>query len=145
MNTQWVNKQLRKRNFRQRGSILPVIAIGMLAMLGVAGFAVDSSHAFVNVTRVQNALDAAALSAARTLHITSKNTALATADGNLTFNEHLEGELSSSGASVSFEYSATLSPFVPGAADPNYVRAITSNHTIGIFLARLLPLSLIHI
>lgn len=139
MNTQLGNKQVSKRNVKQHGGMLPVIAIGMLAMLGVAGLAVDSSHAFVNVTRVQNALDAAALSAARTLHITSKNTVIATADGNSTFSEHLEGELDSSGASVSFEFSATLNPFVPGSTDPNYVRATTSNHTIGIILASVLP------
>lgn len=122
----------------QDGSILPLVAIGMLAVIGVAGLAIDSSHAFVNVTRLQNALDAAALSAAKSLHLYEKDTALAETHGRATFTEHLEGEMSAS-VTVTFEFSNTLSPFAPGGADPNFVRATTTNHTIGMFIARVLP------
>ena len=122
---------------RQAGAILPFIAIGMLSIIAVAGLAIDSSHAFVNVTRVQNAVDAAALSAAKTLHIHSKDTALAINHGTATFAEHLEGEMT--GVAVAFQFSDTLNPFVPGGADPNFVRATTDNHTIAMFFARVLP------
>ena len=121
---------------RQTGAILPFLAIGMLAIVGVAGLAIDSSHAFVNVTRVQNAVDAAALSAAKTLNI-YKDEALATADGTTTFAEHLEGEMDN--VTVAFEYSNTLNPFVPNGADPNFVRATANDHNFPVFLARVLP------
>ena len=82
---------------KQDGVILPVLALGVVAIIGVAGLAIDSSHAFVNVTRVQNALDAAALSAATALHNHNLDTGIARNHGGSTFNEHLEGELGSSG------------------------------------------------
>lgn len=119
--------------------MLPLIAVGMLAIVGMAGLAIDSSHAFVNVTRVQNALDAAALSAATALHNHDKNTTIATNHGQSTFAEHLEGELASSGVTVSFEYSVALNPFVATTNEPNFVRAVSDNHTIGIWFASVLP------
>lgn len=124
---------------RHRGAMLPFFAIGMLGIIGVVGLAIDSSHAFVNSTRLQNALDAAALSAAKTLHQFNKNTALARADGTATFAEHLSGEMATGGATVGFEFSTTLNPFVAGGADPNFVRATSNNHTIGMYFAQVLP------
>jgi len=112
--------------------------VGLLAIIGVAGMAIDSSHAFVNVTRVQNAVDAAALSAAKTLHLFGKDTALATAHGNETFTDHLEGELGDD-LEIAFTYSDTLSPFAAGGADPNYVRATVAALDIDIWFARVLP------
>lgn len=122
----------------QTGVLLPLIAVGMLAIVGVAGLAIDSSHAFVNVTRVQNALDAAALSAAKTLHLHGKDTVLAQAHGAATFAEHLDGEMSD-GVTVSFQFSNSLSPFVAGGDDPDYVRAISNDHTIAMFFAHIIP------
>ena len=127
-----------KSRKQESGSIVVLVAIGMLAIIGVAGLAIDSSHAFVNVTRVQNALDAAALSAGKSLHQNNKNTTLASSHGASTFAQHLEGEMSI-GVNVSFQYSDTLNPFVSGGTDPNFVRAISNNHTISMFLARVIP------
>ncbi len=123
---------------RQHGGILPLVAVGMLVMVGVAGLAIDSSHAFVNVTRMQNALDAAALSAAKSLQIHDRNTAVASNHGAATFVEHLEGEMGS-GVTVAFEFSNTLDPFVLTTVNANYVRATSTNHTIGMWFARVLP------
>ena len=53
---------------RQRGAVLVLVAVGMLAIIGMAGLALQSGHLFVNKTHLQNALDAAALSAAKTLN-----------------------------------------------------------------------------
>ena len=50
---------------KQRGIALPLVVIGMVAMLAMAGLALDSSHAYVNKTRMQNTADAAALTAAK--------------------------------------------------------------------------------
>ena len=53
------------RRIRQRGVVMPIVVIGLLAMLAMVGLAIDSSHAFVNMTRLQNTADAAALAAAK--------------------------------------------------------------------------------
>ncbi|MBT8766349.1 pilus assembly protein TadG-related protein [Metapseudomonas boanensis] len=50
---------------RQRGSVLVLVAVAMLAMLAMAALALDGGHMLVNKTRLQNATDAAALSAAK--------------------------------------------------------------------------------
>ena len=47
---------------KQSGSVLVLIVIAMLAMLGIAGLAMDGGHAMLNKTRLQNTVDAAALS-----------------------------------------------------------------------------------
>ncbi len=124
---------------RERGAILPLIAIGMLTIIGVAGFAIDSSHMFVNVTRLQNGLDAAALSAAKTLNSSNGNQALATAHGTEAFGEHLEGELGGGTLTIGFEYSDTLNPFTPTGVGARYARATVANHNIPIWFARVLP------
>jgi len=52
---------------RQEGSVSVLMAFALAAMLTVAGLALDVSHMFLNKTRLQNAVDAAALSGAKTL------------------------------------------------------------------------------
>ena len=136
--TRFVNSRHVSR-IREGGAILPLIAIGMLAIIGVAGFAIDSSHMFVNVTRLQNGLDAAALSAAKTLNSSNGNQALATAHGTEAFVEHLVGELSNGNLNIGFEYSDTLNPFAPNAAGKRYARASVTNLNIPIWFARVLP------
>ena len=123
---------------KQKGAMLPLLAVGAFAIVAVAGLAIDASHAFVNVTRVQNALDAAALSAASALHTTNKNPTIATTRGTQTFAEHLEGEMAN-GVSVSFEFSQTLNPWAETLDAPNFVRAVADNHSIAMFFARILP------
>ena len=129
---------MRLKNGKEKGAMLPMLAVGAFAIIAVAGLAIDSSHAFVNVTRVQNALDAAALSAASALHTNDKNTTIAAARGTQTFAEHLEGEMAN-GVSVSFEFSQTLNPWSETVNDANFVRAVADNHSIAMFFARILP------
>jgi Flp pilus assembly protein TadG len=50
---------------RQRGVALPLVVIGLVAMLALVGLALDTSHALTNKTRLQNTVDAAALAAAK--------------------------------------------------------------------------------
>lgn len=52
---------------RQRGAVIVLIAIALAAMLLMAALALDGGHMLVNKTRLQNAVDAAALSGAKTL------------------------------------------------------------------------------
>lgn len=110
----------------QRGAILPLVAVGIGALLAVAGLALDMGHGYLNKTRLQSALDASALSGAKTLDETT-NTALATtaAQTAFTLNAGASGntELQSIGiGNVSVEFSESLNPFVPGGANPRFVR-----------------------
>jgi len=52
---------------RQRGAVAILLTVAMVALLAMAGFALDGGHLLVNKTRLQNAVDAAALSGAKTL------------------------------------------------------------------------------
>jgi hypothetical protein len=127
---------------RERGIVLVLYAVGMVAIVGMAGLALDMGHAFLNKTRLQNALDAGALSAARTLSdsagvVSAQSSALAT------FNLHLAGELGAANPPLvpTVQFSATLAPFVPGAgdADAKFVRLSVPSFSMTIWLARVLP------
>ncbi|MDH4565901.1 pilus assembly protein [Pseudomonas sp. BN414] len=52
---------------RQRGSVMALLAVAMLALVAMAALALDGGHMLANKTRLQNAVDAAALSGAKTL------------------------------------------------------------------------------
>jgi len=49
---------------RQRGLVLVLVTLGMVSLMGFAAFAVDINHALLNRSKLQNAVDAAALAAA---------------------------------------------------------------------------------
>ena len=117
---------------RQRGVVMPLVVIGLLAIIAMAGLAIDSSHAFVNKTRLQNMVDAAALAAAKDYDETA-DIFVATAAANNTFglntdgigNFEIDGEYDSGNISVLVQYSETLNPFVSTGIGP-YVRVIAS-------------------
>ena len=50
---------------RERGAALVLVVVGMLALLAMAGLAIDTAHVLLNKSRLQSALDAAALAAAK--------------------------------------------------------------------------------
>ncbi|VXB94241.1 conserved hypothetical protein [Pseudomonas sp. 8AS] len=54
---------------RQRGAVIVLIVIALVAILLMAALALDGGHMLVNKTRLQNAVDAAALSGAKTLQL----------------------------------------------------------------------------
>ena len=60
-------QQSKPGNRRERGSVLAVSALGMLALVMAAGLAVDVSHFYVVKAELQNAADAAALAGASAL------------------------------------------------------------------------------
>ncbi|AZT83228.1 hypothetical protein EHN06_06515 [Marinobacter sp. NP-4(2019)] len=121
----------------QRGAILPMVAISLIAILGMAALALDMSNAHLEKTRLQNALDAAALSAAKVLDQTG-NTALAESAGHTTFAANLAapgnaglGAAASDGSlTLVFEFSATLNPFVSATSPPQYVRASVASYDV---------------
>ena len=67
-----MNRQQRKRDRKdQRGSVMVLSSVAMLAVLLAVGLGVDISHFYLAKTELQNAADAAALAAASTLNSTS--------------------------------------------------------------------------
>ena len=114
---------------KQQGAVLILVVAAMVAMLGLAGLALDGGHAMLNKTRLQNTVDAAALSGAKELYLTddtvqaraaaiSAFAANAAADGN----HELQEQYAAGAIDISIQFSATLDPFVPGSVPAEYVR-----------------------
>jgi hypothetical protein len=134
-----MNQSLRSRQLdadlrRQRGVAIVLFTIAMVVMLGVAGLALDGAHSMLNKTRLQTMVDAAALSAAKTLDETDDRI-LATADGlamiSTSTSDAGNGEIAASYAggqlSLSIQYSNLLHPFTPGTTPERYVRVRATN------------------
>lgn len=134
-----------KSSYSQRGAVIVLIAVAMGALILAAGWALDMGHVFLNKTRLQNTADAAALAAAKALDDTG-NTALATAEALQAFGNNASaagnGELARAYGSgngsiqVTIEYSATLPPFTPGAANGPYVRVRATGFVMPAWLVR---------
>jgi len=117
---------------------MPFLAVALLALLLMAGLALDAGHATLNKTRLQNATDAAALAAAKILDQTHSSI-LATTEALTAFrnNANASGdqELATAYAngagtvSVTVQYSATLPPFVTRAPNGPYVRVSATGFT----------------
>lgn len=134
-----------KLRYKQRGIAMPLVVIGLLAILAVAGLALDSSHALANKSRLQNFVDAAALAAAKELSLPSDtgqatNAAMSLlgqiADG--AGNHELKEAYESGEITIAIQYSETLNPFTPGALEGPYVRVIAQNFNILTTLSRVL-------
>jgi Flp pilus assembly protein TadG len=127
---------------KQRGIIMPMLAVSLVALLAVGGLALDSGHLFINKTRLQNAVDAAARSAAKVLDSNLANAALATAAGQLAFNNIINlpdnSNQALAGLVPDIQYSLTVNPFVPAAAGP-FIRVAVTNFTTGFTFTRVLP------
>ena len=52
---------MRHMESAQRGAVMVIVVAGLVAIIGMAGLALDLAHAYTNKTQLQNALDAAAL------------------------------------------------------------------------------------
>lgn len=128
--------QLRHSRFAgarpQNGVVLVMASVSLLALLGVTAMAVDGGHMLLNKTRLQNMVDASALSAAKTLD-DSRDTVAARASAINTFTaiaaDTGNKEISNAFAPASLvtEFSDTLVPFVPGGAAPRFVRVTANN------------------
>lgn len=139
-NSKWKKCSINWRS-RQRGVVLPLVAIGMLAMLAIAGLALDSSHALANKTRLQNTVDASALAAAKVYDqaadITLGNAAAfslfglnADGSGNHEMNSAYDG----GEINIVVQWSETLDPFVSTGIGP-YVRVIATDFTLDATLS----------
>jgi|GEM_PF-3308788 hypothetical protein len=120
---------------KQRGVVVVVVAIALPILLLVMGLALDFGHVFVNKTRLQNALDATALSAAIAINRdVNKDTGNAEKKGQETFNLFKKssgnGELLSvDETKLTFKYSKTVHPwsdYSPTKADAFVFVRVTS-------------------
>ncbi|MGH8507478.1 MAG: pilus assembly protein TadG-related protein [Gammaproteobacteria bacterium] len=125
---------------RQRGAVMVLVTAGLLAILGIAALALDLGDSYLSKTRLQNALDASALSGAKTL-LDGSTTTQATSDAIATFQNH--PEVASAGLTPVIEFSDTLVPFSPGAPDDTakYVRASVSSYPREAWFAAVLGMT----
>lgn len=131
--------------FRQQGAVVITLAIGMLAIIAISGLALDMGHAYVNKTRLQNAVDAAALDAAKvlddtddTVQATAAALTMFTLNANGSGNAELGSALGAGNVTVVTEFSDTLNPFVPGGANPDYVRVRVDSFVLQSWFIRVL-------
>ena len=122
---------------RQRGVAIVLFTIGALAVLAMAGLALDLGRAYLLKTRLQNALDAAALSGAYSLS-QGLGTTQASADALATFTQNAGGLPEGTPTPV-VEFSPTVSPFSPGGANPQYVRVSVTGMPSPVVLAVVVP------
>lgn len=132
---------------RQGGAVSVLMVIALVAISMMAALALDGGHMMLNKTRVQNAVDAAALSGAKTLSQVSgglnmASTTRAAALDTLTKNAQATGntELSTAvagnpGAFATVELSNSVyGPFsYPGPTDAKYVRVTVSSYQLNGF------------
>ncbi|VUX56309.1 conserved exported protein of unknown function, partial [uncultured Woeseiaceae bacterium] len=136
---------------RQRGVVLPLMAIGLLAMIAVAGLALDSSHALANKTRLQNAVDAAALAAAKA-YDQSADIVIGDAAAFSLFglnadaagNQEMNAAYDSGEINIVIQWSETVNPFVSVGIGP-YVRVIATDFTLDATLSSVLGVTEIDI
>jgi Flp pilus assembly protein TadG len=130
-----------QRRDAQRGVTLITLAIAMLAVIAVAGLAIDIGHVVVNKSRLQATADAAALSAAKVLDVTgstSQATAAVTNVFAINAAQHPELSTQSGNVTKTVEFSNTLVPFTPGTTPPLYVRVTISGFSIVATLTKAL-------
>ena len=84
---------------RERGQILPVVTLALVALLGVSAFAIDVGYAYYAKRQLQSATDAAALAGAQDL----PNAVTAIATATTYANDNVPGNL----ASINFTYQTT--------------------------------------
>jgi Flp pilus assembly protein TadG len=133
---------------QQRGAALILVVVGMVAILGIAGLALDGGHAMLNKTRMQNTVDAAALAAAKTLDETADE-ALAQAAAVAMFTTNASGagnrELAEAYArgdlNVTVDFSNTLNPFVAGSTPAFYARVRGQDLTLATWFSAVLGVS----
>lgn len=125
---------------QQRGIAVVVVTIGMVAMLAMAGLALDMGEVYINKTRLQNALDAAALSAAKELVLQPDNTVAATLKARETFvlnqDEGNEQLADIAQVEVQTEFSETLVPWTPNSG-ANFVRVWVDTFSLQSYLVSL--------
>ncbi len=134
---------------RQRGSVIVLLTVALLALLAMAALALDGGHMLLNKARLQNAVDAAALSGAKTLSQVQGAPDAAriareavldtlTLNANATGNRELATALAANaGFAVITQSASVYGPFSvsgPVGATPRYVRVSVPDYPLTGFL-----------
>lgn len=134
---------------RERGVTIVLVLVALLALIGIAGLALDTAHVVLNKGRLQSALDSAALAAAKVLDQTASSAQATTAANTVfTLNVAQYPELqraTSGGLSMTTQFSATLNPFSAGTTPAKFVRTSVTGFTIGTSLVAALGISSISV
>ncbi len=132
---------------RQGGAVSVLMVIALVAISMMAALALDGGHMLLNKTRLQNAVDAAALGGAKTLsqvsggiNMASTTRAAALDTFNRNANAAGNAELATAvagnpGAFAVVELSSSVyGPFsYPGPTDAKYVRVSVANYQLNGF------------
>lgn len=131
---------------RERGATIVLVVVGLAALIAMAGLALDTAHVLLNKSRLQSALDAAALAGAKVLDQTA-STAQATAAANDIFgrNAALYPELRNAGLTLTTVYSSTLIPFNAGTTPAKFVRTSITGFATPMSLISVLGISSINV
>lgn len=121
---------------RQQGVVLIIYVAGALTIVGMVGFALDLGMAYLARTRLQNALDAAALSGAMVLNQTASATQ-GVAEAQAMLLSNLGTAADEIGAII--ETSPTLSPWTAGGANPRFLSVVASGQSVEMRLVQALP------
>lgn len=131
----------------QGGIAIVIVTAAMLALLAAGALAFDVGNTTLHKTRLQNAVDAAALAGATVLHKTHNITDStagareafllnASANGNQALQQFYD-----SGGLIEVQYSATLHPFSPGTTPEEYVRVRVANMPLQVYFASLVGIT----
>ncbi|MBS7660794.1 pilus assembly protein [Pseudomonas lalucatii] len=131
---------------RQRGAVMVLIVVALASMLLMSALALDGGHMLLNKARLQNAVDAAALSGAKTLSqvMGTGNASSQTRDAalntlSLNANASGNGELAAAitaaggvGAFAQVELATDVEgPFAfPGPVDARFVRVTVADYAL---------------
>jgi Flp pilus assembly protein TadG len=137
-------KQLDHRRKNERGSIVIMTAIGMLLLLLMVGLCIDVSRVYTVRAELQNAADAAALTAAAQLNGGDTGIDLAVARANAIVNTQGFGKANVTISSITFaknlypdsDYmSAAAAKTGTTAENIRFVKVVTNSVTTGILCA----------
>lgn len=140
------SRQLKRKDRRgERGSVLPLAVISMLALVLSTGLAIDVSHLYAAKAELQNAADAAALAAASQLSSTSGGIRSAVAEATKTINKYdfsTSNNVTLSAADVTFATNLNGAYVSQATAEVNattmrFVKVTLSPKPVGLSLAGL--------
>lgn len=127
---------------KQQGLVVVIVTIAMLVILGVTALAIDINHAYMNRTKLQNGVDAAALAAAVILDQsgteaeaeTAANAALTKMSGS---DGNAELDMTTADISVTFNNSSDFSGGACVLGGDCYVRVVANNLDLNSFFMQM--------
>ena len=134
---------------QQRGSVVPLAAIGMVSLLLAAGLAIDVSHLYLVGTELQNAADAGALAAASALNSGASGITKGVDRAVAMTNQYEFGSAGAAIARADVRFAVNLSEFDGGgtgrseaaaaavASDIRFVKVTITPKNVSVIFAKL--------